>query len=159
MLKTDGKDHTSLETWITGAGLLTLVWRCYCNGLCCELIIEVTCVCLWCDLGLKRWNKLQRRWRSVVLQQEDLVLNVTSSVLFSLVAHLFFNDILPVDGGEELVGHHFFGIVWSTSEPVNTTRTLSLSPTHHLLVLCKHNCALLLEMYNMHFCRSLLNCI
>lgn len=84
----------------------------------------------------------EKKENQVVLYVEHLVF-LTHVFCFSQ-HHLLFNDILPVDGGEELVGHHFFGIVWSTSQPVNKTKTFSFSPffVHKTLQ------SLSLEIYN-----------
>lgn len=101
--------------------ILTLVRGRYCDGLCCELVIEVTRVRLRCYLRLEGRNELRRR-KEVLLHSETLILNV---FFYLPVPHLFFKNILPVDGGEELVDHHFFGVVWSASEPANKTKTPS----------------------------------
>lgn len=86
------------------------------------------------------------------------ILSLMSHQRFSPYSHLFFSHILPVDGGEELVAHHFFGIIWSASKPVKEkTKTLSLSPTHRHTQNVK---ILPLEVHNKHlWCVLPLTCI
>lgn len=72
---------SNLKAQTTDVDLLTLVRGRYCYGLCCELVIEVTCVRLWCYLGLEGWNELRRRSILVILHSDRLHLMVTSYVL------------------------------------------------------------------------------
>lgn len=60
-VKKKNKKQCSFRALVTQAHLLTFVRGGYCYALCCEFIIKVTRVCLWCDLGLEGWNKLRRR--------------------------------------------------------------------------------------------------
>lgn len=55
--------------------ILTLVRGRNCDGLCCELVIEVTRVRLRCYLRLEGRNELRRR-KEVLLHSETLILNV-----------------------------------------------------------------------------------
>lgn len=83
-------------------------------------------------------------------------------MFFSPEPHLFFKNILPVDRCEELVAHHFFGIVWTATKPVNKTKTPS-PPTHQLPFLCTDNCANTVTHTQVQqalmLCCSLLTCI
>ena len=84
------KSSTTNRRW-TGADLLTLIWRSYRDSLCCELIIKVARVCLWCYLGLKWWNKLRRRRKSQILDSNLhlSIIQFQKSNLFVLGMHIW----------------------------------------------------------------------
>lgn len=92
--------------------LLTLVRGCYCYSLCCELVVEVARVRFRRDLGLEGRDELRED-----AQYRSFTGCLKCDLFCRRATHLLFENILPVDGGEELVAHHVFGVVWSTSEP------------------------------------------
>lgn len=70
-VKNPDRDHG--KWWIrhwhgvspSSQGIPTLVWRSECDGLCCELVIKVPGVCLWCHLRFEQWGKLAQGRRLV----------------------------------------------------------------------------------------------
>lgn len=54
------------------------------DGLCCELLVKISCVCLRGHLGLKWWDQLLERRHKHITTLELLVRQVTVACLLTI---------------------------------------------------------------------------